>query len=77
METKSGNSVTVSDYNYHYMSITGSVPSPKFQIKLGNATLSLFEVENWEHISVSDAVYEALQKLLSEEKINESKSQKE
>ena len=72
------------------MSITGSVPSPKFQIKLGNATLSLkksetapgskdnlFEVENWEHISVSDAVYEALQKLLSEEKINESKSQKE
>ena len=90
LETKSGNSVTVSDYNYHYMSITGSVPSPKFQIKLGNATLSLkksetapgskdnlFEVENWEHISVSDAVYEALQKLLSEEKINESKSQKE
>lgn len=90
LETKSGNSVTVSDYNYHYMSIIGSVPSPKFQIKLGNATLSLkksetapgskdnlFEVENWEHISVSDAVYEALQKLLSEEKINESKSQKE
>lgn len=89
LETGNRDKVRILDYNYHYMSVTGNIPSPKFYVKLGKATLhlrksqsaadgkdNLFEIENWEEISSSDAVYKALQKLLIGRQLNESELQK-
>lgn len=80
LETADGRSVHIIDYNYQYVSIAGSVPSSQFCVRVGDATLqmkktkesiggkdNLFEVENWESISVSDEVYEAISEFLRSE----------
>lgn len=88
LKTEKGDSVRIFDYNYHYISVEGNAPSKAFCVRLGEAVLSLkkredvangkdnlFEVENWEDISASDAVYEALQKLLHMGEVNGKKTQ--
>lgn len=82
METEDGSFVHVLDYNYQYMVITGEVPASKFSVKMGETTLrlkktqtavggkeNLFEIEDWEYLSDSDAIHTALIGLLQAERI--------
>lgn len=77
LKTDSGESVHVSNYNYQYMLLTGTVPGPAFDVYMGNTVLhlkktpssvggkdTLFEIENWENISDSLELHEALLELI-------------
>lgn len=77
LKTDSGETVHVSNYNYQYMLLTGTVPGPAFDVYMGNTVLhlkktpssvggkdTLFEIENWENISDSLELHEALLKLI-------------
>lgn len=77
LKTDSGETVHVSNYNYQYMMITGTVPGPAFDLYMGNTVLhlkktpssvggkdTLFEIENWENISDSLELHEALLELI-------------
>lgn len=79
LKTDSGETVHVSNYNYQYMMITGTVPGPAFDLYMGNTVLhlkktpssvggkdTLFEIENWETQSCSPELHEALMALLLE-----------
>ena len=79
LKTDSGETVHVSNYNYQYMMITGTVPGPAFDLYIGNTVLhlkktpssvggkdTLFEIENWETRSCSPELHEALSALLLE-----------
>ncbi len=79
LKTDSGETVHVSNYNYQYMMITGTVPGPAFDLYMGNTVLhlkktpasvggkdTLFEIENWEARSCSPELHEALSALLLE-----------
>ena len=79
LKTDSGETVHVSNYNYQYMMITGTVPGPAFDLYMGNTVLhlkktpssvggkdTLFEIENWETRSCSPELHEALSALLLE-----------
>ena len=79
LNTDSGETVHVSNYNYQYMMITGTVPGPAFDVYIGNTVLhlkktpssvggkdTLFEIENWETQSRSPELHEALMALLLE-----------
>ncbi len=77
LKTDSGETVHVSNYNYQYMLLTGTVPGPAFDVYRGNTVLhlkktpssvggkdTLFEIENWENISDSLELHEALLELI-------------
>lgn len=77
LKTDSGETVHVSNYNYQYMLLTGTVPGPAFDVYMGNTVLhlkktpssvggkdTLFEIENWENISDSLELHEALLELI-------------
>ena len=77
LKTDSGETVHVSNYNYRYMLLTGTVPGPAFDVYMGNTVLhlkktpssvggkdTLFEIENWENISDSLELHEALLELI-------------
>ncbi len=77
LKTDSGETVHVSNYNYQYMLLTGTVPGPAFDVYMGNTVLhlkktpssvggkdTLFEIENWENISDSLKLHEALLELI-------------
>lgn len=79
LKTDSGETVHVSNYNYQYMMITGTVPGPAFDVYIGTTALhlnktpasvggkdTLFEIENWETLSRSPELHEALKALLLE-----------
>lgn len=63
----------VQDYNYHYMSILEGAPSSRFCVYFGETKLwlkkaegtfnsngRLYEIENWETVSASDEVRNAV-----------------
>lgn len=77
LKMDSGETVHVSNYNYQYMLLTGTVPGPAFDVYMGNTVLhlkktpssvggkdTLFEIENWENISDSLELHEALLELI-------------
>lgn len=76
LKTDSGETVHVSNYNYQYMLLTGTVPGSAFDVYMGNTVLhlkktssvggkdTLFEIENWENISDSLELHEALLELI-------------
>ena len=77
LKTDSGETVHVSNYNYQYMLLTGTVPGPAFDVYMGNTVLhlkktpssvggkdTLFEIENWENISDSLELHEALLEMI-------------
>lgn len=77
LKTDSGETVHVSNYNYQYMLLTGTVPGPAFDVYMGNTVLhlkktpssvggkdTLFEIENWENISDSLELHKALLELI-------------
>lgn len=77
LKTDSGETVHVSNYNYQYMLLSGTVPGPAFDVYMGNTVLhlkktpssvggkdTLFEIENWENISDSLELHEALLELI-------------
>lgn len=79
LKTDSGETVHVSNYNYQYMMITGTVPGPAFDLYIGKTVLhlkkapstvgdkdTLFEIEDWETLSRSPELHEALSALLLE-----------
>lgn len=79
LNTDSGETVHVTNYNYQYMLLTGTVPGPAFDVYIGTTALhlnktpasvggkdTLFEIENWETLSRSPELHEALKALLLE-----------
>ncbi|MDO4437852.1 MAG: glycosyltransferase family 2 protein [Eubacteriales bacterium] len=85
LQAVDGSTVHVADYNYQYMLITGAVPASEFDLKMGNTILhlkknqsaiggkdNLFEIENWESISASVDLHEALLELIQEKKMEEN-----
>lgn len=84
LQTESGSTVQVSDYNYQYMLLAGAAPDTEFDLRLGSITLhlkktppalggkeNLFEVEDWETISASSELHEAIVALISKKQIAE------
>ena len=84
LQTESGKPIHVSNYNYQYMLLTGEVPDSEFDLRMGSITLhlkktpealggkeKLFEIENWEHVSASSELHEALVALISTKQIAE------
>lgn len=84
LQTESGKPIHVSNYNYQYMLLTGEVPDSEFDLRMGSITLhlkktpealggkeKLFEIENWEHVSASSELHEALVVLISTKQIAE------
>ena len=84
LKTDSGETVHVSNYNYQYMLLTGTVPGPAFDVYMGNTVLhlkktpssvggkdTLFEIENWENISDSLELHEALLELIQGKQMEE------
>ena len=66
------------------MLLTGEVPDSEFDLRMGSITLhlkktpeglggkeKLFEIENWEHVSASSELHEALVALISTKQIAE------
>lgn len=89
LETEDGGQVSVADYNYQYMTIdkiSGGGVNGFCTIKIGEMTLrlkkgiinniprdNLYEIENWENVSVSAQLYQELRKLLMGEEVVERK----
>ena len=84
LQTESGSTVQVSDYNYQYMLLAGAAPDTEFDLRLGSINLhlkktppalggkeNLFEVEDWETISASSELHEAIVALISKKQIAE------
>ena len=84
MRTDNGSVVHVLDYNYQYMLITGAVPDSEFDLYMGRTALhlkktqssvggkdNLFEIENWENISDSLELHEALLELIQGKQMEE------
>lgn len=84
MRTDNGSVVHVLDYNYQYMLITGVVPDSEFDLYMGRTALhlkktqssiggkdNLFEIENWENISDSLELHEALLELIQGKQMEE------
>ena len=84
MRTDNGSVVHVLDYNYQYMLITGAVPDSEFDLYMGRTALhlkktqssvggkdNLFEIENWEDISDSLELHEALLELIQGKQMEE------
>lgn len=74
LQTQDGTIVQVMDYNYQYMLLSANTPVDELDLNLGNVTLHLrkteqsvggkdylYEIENWQQISISQEIYEALQ----------------
>lgn len=77
LSTGSGKKVMVVDYNYQYMTIDGEAPSDQFDVKMGGITLrlnkvdadgapkdNLYEIEDWESVSVSEELQKQVKRLL-------------
>ena len=86
MQTDNGSVVHVLDYNYQYMLLTGVVPDSEFDLYMGRTTMrlkkaqssvggkdNLFEIENWENISDSLELHEALLELIQGKQMEEKK----
>ena len=84
MRTDNGSVVHVLDYNYQYMLLTGAVPDSEFDLYMGRTALhlkktqssiggkdNLFEIENWENISDSLELHEALLELIQGKQMEE------
>lgn len=84
MRTDNGSVVHVLDYNYQYMLLTGAVPDSEFDLYTGRTALhlkktqtsiggkdNLFEIENWENISDSLELHEALLELIQGKQMEE------
>lgn len=84
MQTEGGSTVYVSDYNYQYMLLTGAAPDTEFDLRMGSISLhlkktppalggkeNLFEVEDWETISATSELHEAIVALISKKQIAE------
>ena len=84
MRTDNGSVVHVLDYSYQYMLLTGAVPDSEFDLYMGRTALhlkkiqssiggkdNLFEIENWENISDSLELHEALLELIQGKQMEE------
>lgn len=84
MRTDNGSVVHVLNYNYQYMLLTGAVPDSEFDLYMGRTALhlkktqssiggkdNLFEIENWENISDSLRLHEALLELIQGKQMEE------
>lgn len=84
VRTDNGSVVHVLDYNYQYMLLTGAVPDSEFDLYMGRTALhlkkaqtsiggkdNLFEIENWENISDSLELHEALLELIQGKQMEE------
>ena len=84
LETEGGRTVHVSDYNYQYMLLTGEVSDSELDLRMGSISLhlkktppalggkdNLFEVEEWEKISASSELHEAIVAVISKKQIAE------
>ncbi len=84
MQADNGSVVHISDYNYQYMLLTGAVADSELNLNIGRTTLhlkktqsfvggkdNLFEIENWEKISASLEIHEALLELIQEKQLEE------
>lgn len=89
LETSDGSRINVINYNYQYMLLEHPVSQSEFSVLFGDQRIvlkkcdqsvggkeDLYEISDWEKISLSDSIHETLKELLEKGSVNEYAYQK-